>query len=180
MRSSKKSHSDQDLELSLLGWDDPQLGVPWPLYIRVCQYVSNFRFNNDFIIRQAHLHPKVPKQGNVCESLQKWPAEIEWCAKCLEVLCGKTTVYKLESQLLAVQNIQNITLQYPLKTVLFWAITPPKSLFFWQMCQKCPKTIMFPKNCAIYFFTGQNTILIWQLSTYKKLESQQMTHPTVQ
>ena len=44
--------------------------VQYGMYSRVAQYVSNLRLFNVFIImRQAHLHPKVPKRD--CGSLQK-------------------------------------------------------------------------------------------------------------
>ena len=46
------------------------------VYTRVSQYVSNFRFYNVFIIRQAHLLPKTPKQANFCIFLQNLQAKI--------------------------------------------------------------------------------------------------------
>ena len=42
------------------------------LYSRVGQHIYD-----DFIIRQVHLPPKVPKQANIRGSLQKQTAEIE-------------------------------------------------------------------------------------------------------
>ena len=38
--------------------------VQYGMYSRVAQYVSNLRLFNVFIIRQAHLHPKVPKRDH--------------------------------------------------------------------------------------------------------------------
>ena len=46
------------------------------VYTRVSQYVSNFRFFNIFIIRQAHSLPKTLKQANFCIFLQNLQAKI--------------------------------------------------------------------------------------------------------
>ena len=54
------------------------------------QYESNFRFFNAFIIRQAHLLPKTPKQAILCKSLQNSQAEFELCANILTLNCDKT------------------------------------------------------------------------------------------
>ena len=48
--------------------------------IRVSQYVYNFQMFNAFIIRQAYLHPIVPKRANFRTSLTNSRAEIELCA----------------------------------------------------------------------------------------------------
>ena len=50
------------------------------------QCVTNVGFFNVLLIRQAQLHPKVPKQANFRGSLQKLQAEIEWCANVLALL----------------------------------------------------------------------------------------------
>ena len=54
------------------------------------QNASNFRFFNVFIIRQALLRPKVPKQADIFTSLQKSRAEIELRANLLALRCHKT------------------------------------------------------------------------------------------
>ena len=74
------------------------------LVTRVSQSnVSRLQFFNVFIIRQAHLPPKVPNQANLCESFQKLPLEIECCANFfstanlhkIEVcFCSKVLMYK--------------------------------------------------------------------------------------
>ena len=60
------------------------------MFTRVSQSGSNFRFVNVFIIRQAHLFSKTPKQANFCISLQNSQAEIELCANILSLHCDKT------------------------------------------------------------------------------------------
>ena len=42
-----------------------------------------------FITRQAHLHPKVPKQANFRISLQNSLAEMESCSNFLTLRCDK-------------------------------------------------------------------------------------------
>ena len=51
---------------------------------------ANFRFFNVFILKQAHLHPKVTKQANFRGSLQNSRAKIENCANFFARSCKKT------------------------------------------------------------------------------------------
>ena len=59
-------------------------------HIRVSQYVPNFHFFNVFILKQAHLHPKVTKQANFRGSLQNSRAKVENCANFFARSCTKT------------------------------------------------------------------------------------------
>ena len=60
------------------------------LNIRMSQHVEIFIFFNVFIIRQAHLPPKVLKQTYFRISLQNSRAEIELCENILALRCDKT------------------------------------------------------------------------------------------
>ena len=53
------------------------------MHTRGSKYVLNFELFNVFIIRQAHLLPKVPKQANFQRFLQNLPADIDFCANIL-------------------------------------------------------------------------------------------------
>ena len=69
------------------------------LYSRVSQYVPNFRFFNVFILKQAHLHPKVTKQANFRGSLQNLQAKL----KTVQIFSQSPVQkrLKIESQFLA-------------------------------------------------------------------------------
>ena len=87
--------------------------VCWPLFIRMSQYVPNFRFFNVFLIMQAHFHSKVPKHANFRRSLQYSRAEIKLCANFLALRCDKTQQGSYD------QVLQNMTWQFSLKDILF-------------------------------------------------------------
>ena len=100
---------------------------------------------NVFIIRQAYLRLKVPKQANFCRSFQNSRAEIELCANLLAMHCDNTIQDKRAKFCIKasyVQVLKNKTSQYryPLKTyLLFLNLHTSKILhfvFFLQMCQK--------------------------------------------
>ena len=67
-----------------------QVKKPWDLQSRGSHFVSHGLCFNVFIIRQAHLLPKVPKLANFRRSLQYSRAKIEVCANFLALHCDKT------------------------------------------------------------------------------------------
>ena len=65
----------------------------YKLSTRVSHKIAqHLRFFNVFIIRHAHLFPKVLKQANFGRSLQNSRAEIEFCANILALRCDKTVL----------------------------------------------------------------------------------------
>ena len=113
-------------------------------WVSTYMYVSNFRMFNVFIIRQAYLRLKVPKQANFCRSFQNSRAEIELCANLLAMHCDNTIQDKRAKFCIKasyVQVLKNKTSQYryPLKTyLLFLNLNTSKILYFVFFC-KCVK-----------------------------------------
>ena len=62
-------------------------------------YIPNFRFFNVFILKQAHLHPKVEKQANFRGSLQNSRAKLKTVRFFLQGPVQKRL--KIESQFFA-------------------------------------------------------------------------------
>ena len=72
------------------------------MYTRVGQNVSNLGFFNAFIIRQAHVPPKVQNKQTFADPCKNWQRNLNY------VQFFKTAQWEIESQLFAVKFLQYV------------------------------------------------------------------------
>ena len=102
------------------------------------QYVPNFRLFNVFIIREAHLFPKVLKQANFRWCLQNSQAEIELCANFLALRCDKTIRYSRD----------------PIFAVRFLCPSSSKYKFIESLKKHTVVELLHLQNSYFYFFAN--------------------------